>query len=62
MYKDYSGGGGQTGERVSHQTLDVAAWEGVGLEVQRQTAESNEEGAVLLREWHKGRADGTCKD
>lgn len=26
------------GERVSHQALDVAAWEGVGLEVQRQSS------------------------
>lgn len=23
---------GETGERVSHQALDVAAWEGVGVE------------------------------
>lgn len=44
MHNDYFGEGGETGERVSHQALDVAAWEGVGVEVQRQTAVSNGEG------------------
>lgn len=48
MHNDYFGVGGETGERVSHQALDVAAREGVGVEVQRQTAVSNEEGILEL--------------
>lgn len=46
VHNDYFGEGGETGERVSHQALDVAAWEGVGVEVHRQTAVSNEEGML----------------
>ena len=49
MHNDYFGEGGETGERVSHRALDVAAWEGAGAEVRRQTAVSNEEG--MSREW-----------
>lgn len=36
-------------ERVSHQAQDVVAREGVGIEVQCQSAATNEEGTPLLR-------------
>lgn len=51
MYNDYFGEGGASGERVSHQALDVAAWEEVGVEVQRQNCSEQQGGYAKAREW-----------